>query len=125
MIDGIDEITRARTEDPETSYISASMLTTAQSHCRALLIEAYLISLTDAPLFTDEAIANRAGLPMPMSGAWKRCSDLRELRLIRWVYRRKDHRQRKVMGSNGRLVGVSEITEAGRCAAKQYLNESP
>jgi hypothetical protein len=108
-----DDIPRVRRDDPETSHIAAELLTTAQSHCLAILSEAYLVSLTDSPLFTDEVLAERAGLRQQGICWWHRCSDLRKLGLICWVYDREG-KQRKVLGSNGRLVGVSRITNAGR-----------
>lgn len=107
-----DDIPRARRDDPETSRLAAEGLSTAESHCLAILFQAYRIA-QDGNVFTDEAVAERAGLRVQGICWWHRCSDLRSLGLIAWVHNR-DGSQRKVLGSNGRLVGVSRITEAGR-----------
>jgi hypothetical protein len=118
--DDLSGIPRARNSDPETSHEAAEQLTTAESHCRAMLREAWLISLTDTPLFTDEILAEYAGLREQGICWWHRCSDLRELGMIKWAYD-KSGRQRKMIGSNGRRVGISRITVAGKAVAQEQL----
>jgi len=122
MNDDFDDIPRARNRDPGTSHISASRLTTARSHCLAMLQQAYLIS-KDGSVFTDEALAERAGLREQGICWWHRASDLREKGYIAWVYTTTGQ-QYKVLGSNGRAVGVSRITNAGITAASAVLGHN-
>jgi hypothetical protein len=110
----VDDIVRARTEDPETSHIAAQSLSSAKSQCRALLTAGWLLG--PAAEFTDEELALRCNLVKPGVCWWHRCSDLRKLGLIEWV-RDDGGRQKKQTGSNGRPVGVSKLTDAGMKAA--------
>lgn len=108
---GMNDIPRARTDDPETSRIAARRLSTADTHCRAML-DAH--SLTPGGL-TDEQAAADAGIHQEGICWWHRASDLRALGLIAWV-RHDNGNIVKRQGSNGRPVGVSAITDAGRRA---------
>lgn len=98
----LDDIPRVRNADPETSHQAARQLSTADSHCRAMLREAWFISMTDMPLFTDEVLAEKAGLrehgicwwPAHQSGFTHTCSAFVCICLPRWRLQREwDGRQ--------------------------------
>jgi len=105
--------TRARRTDPETSQEADLRLSSARSHCRALL----LIHYRHPDGLTDEEAAEYAGLTHPGICWWHRCSDLRAQGLIEWL-RHENGKQIKVTGSNNRNVGISRITEAGLLAVR-------
>jgi hypothetical protein len=92
----------ARAGDPFTSQRAAEHLPRAGSQALRLL-RAYA---SERGGLTDLAASLRAGLP----AGWKRCSDLRRLRLIEW-----DGLTTRVERM-GREQMVCEITPAGRLA---------
>lgn len=98
------------------------MTMTTDSHCQLLLHEAWLLSMTEKPCFTDESLAELAGLRKQGICWWHRCADLREQGLISRVYNRQ-RKPLKVIGSNGRQVGVCRITAAGIELAKTQCQE--
>lgn len=98
-------ISKARVSDPITSQLAGQRSMSRDSQKSALL---RAFASVKAGL-TDEEAAARAGLLTV--GYWKRAADLRTDGLIQWAEKYRT-------GSNGRLVGVSQITTAGRQALK-------
>ena len=102
------DLPHARTSDPEASHDAAAQLSTAKTHCAALL----RVYAAAAGPITDEIACARAGLT---NGGWKRCSDLRNLGHTAWVL---DHQGKVVRerNSQNRLVGTCRLTDTGWAA---------
>ena len=98
--------TRARTTDPITSQLASDPTLGSKDSQKASMLRAF--AQVRAGL-TDEEAAARAGLLTV--GFWKRAADLRNDGFIEWSPKYR-------VGSQGRLVGVSQITSAGRNALK-------
>ena len=98
--------TRARATDPITSQLAGDPTLVGRLSQKWALLHAF--SQVKSGL-TDEEAAARAH--MLTVGFWKRAADLRNEGLIEWTPKCRT-------GSNGRLVGVSKITPAGRTALR-------
>jgi hypothetical protein len=98
----------ARRSDPEASHDAARQLTTAGSHCLAMLRHFGEVGEAGA---TDEEAGYAGGLVRDSLG--KRGADLRRLGLVDWVRDEEGQIVRRV-ALTGRKIGVSRITEAGR-----------
>lgn len=98
--------TRARLSDPITSKLAGDPTLIGRLSQKWALLHAFS---QEKKGLTDEEAAARAH--MLTVGYWKRAADLRNDGLIEWTATCR-------VGSNGRLVGVSKITPAGRAALR-------
>ncbi|QLF84459.1 hypothetical protein SEA_TOPANGA_64 [Mycobacterium phage Topanga] len=105
----LDVRPRARSTDPEASHDAAARLSTADTHCRALL-EAFAVVAPEA--LTDVEAAELIGMDRVEAG--RRGADLRAKGLIRWVLDGESGKPvRRYMESTGRRCGISKVTEQG------------
>lgn len=103
--------TPARNTDPATSHNAARLLSTGRSQCLAIL-RAHATVGAQWDGLTDYEAATAADLTGPGTCWWHRCSDLRRLGLIRWMYN-DDGTPITRPGVTGRPSGVSIITDEG------------
>jgi len=97
----VEPATLVRLEDPETSHAAARKLDGKAKRTR-------LLKVFEVGNATSEEAAALAGFG-PADGAWKRCSDLKNLGLIAPTGTTRP-------GSSGREQMVLAITDAGRAA---------
>ncbi|QZE10488.1 hypothetical protein SEA_SCOOBYDOOBYDOO_171 [Mycobacterium phage ScoobyDoobyDoo] len=106
----------ARNTDPETSHLAAEdsrrdriIYELLRAHVEA--VREFGDSYDGMNGLTAEENAIMAGFD-PKDGAWRRCSDLRNLGWISWA-QGPDGRTLKRRASTGKLQGVARLTDAG------------
>lgn len=110
-------VSPARRTDPETSHAAARSIEVTAKNMRGKLLAAYGTAIAEYRYngLTDEQAQQISGLS-PLSGFWKRCSELRN-----GGYIERTGATRK--GSRGMEQMVCRITEKGTAALNKIRSE--